>query len=51
MDYSLSMQYTATVTREGKWWMVRVGGINGLTQARRLSEAELMAREIGRAHV
>lgn len=40
------MQYTATVTREGKWWMVRVGGINGLTQARRLSEAELMAREL-----
>jgi hypothetical protein len=38
--------YRASVTREGKWWMVRVVDINGLTQARRLSEAELMAREL-----
>jgi hypothetical protein len=39
-------RYTATVTREGKWWMVRIPQIDGLTQARRLSEAELMAREL-----
>lgn len=39
-------QYTAVVTREGKWWMVRVPEIDGLTQARRLGEAELMAREL-----
>lgn len=39
-------QYMASVTREGKWWMVRVPAIDGLTQARRLSEAGLMAREL-----
>ena len=39
------MTYTATVTREGKWWMVSIPAIDGLTQARRLSEAGLMARE------
>jgi len=37
--------YTATVGREGKWWMVHVPELNGLTQARRRSEAELMACE------
>lgn len=38
--------YTAQVTRDGRWWMVAVPEIDGLTQARRLSEAELMAREL-----
>ena len=38
-------RYTARVTREGKWWMVRVPGVDGITQARRLSEARLMAKE------
>ncbi|RFA15998.1 hypothetical protein B7R22_05205 [Subtercola boreus] len=37
--------YIASVTRDGKWWMIRVAEIDGLTQARRLSEAEQMARE------
>ena len=37
--------YKATVTREGKWWMVAIPELDGLTQARRLGEAELMARE------
>jgi hypothetical protein len=37
--------YEATVTRDGKWWMVAIPEIDGLTQARRLSEAERMARE------
>ncbi|MBF4511327.1 hypothetical protein ITJ66_02415 [Plantibacter sp. VKM Ac-2885] len=37
--------YSATATRDGKWWMIRVDGIDGLTQARHLGEAELMARE------
>ena len=38
--------YEATVTREDGWWMVRVPAIKGLTQARKLAEAELMAREL-----
>ena len=37
--------YKATVTREGKWWMVAIPELDGLTQARRLGEADLMARE------
>lgn len=37
--------YAVNVTRDGKWWMVAIPEINGLTQARRLSEAETMARE------
>jgi hypothetical protein len=38
--------YTAKVTREGRWWLVAVPDIDGLTQARRIGEAELMAREL-----
>jgi hypothetical protein len=37
--------YDATVTRDGKWWMIAIPEIEGLAQARRLSEAEQMARE------
>jgi predicted RNase H-like HicB family nuclease len=37
--------YEANVTREGRWWMVHIPELDGLTQARRLTEAELMARE------
>ncbi|MFF0144026.1 hypothetical protein ATK36_4212 [Amycolatopsis sulphurea] len=37
--------YQVTVTREGNWWMVHIPEIDGLTQARRLGEAPLMARE------
>jgi len=39
------MHYKATATREGKWWMVTIPDLDGLTQARRLSEAQTMARE------
>jgi hypothetical protein len=37
--------YEVTVTRDGRWWMVAIPAINGLTQARRLGEAADMARE------
>lgn len=37
--------YDVTVTRDGKWWMVRIPEIDGLTQARRLAEVATMARE------
>ncbi|MEU4674300.1 hypothetical protein AB0F91_41650 [Amycolatopsis sp. NPDC023774] len=37
--------YQVTVTREGKWWMVHIREVDGLTQARRLSDAPRMARE------
>lgn len=37
--------YEVTVSREGRWWMVAVPQLDGLTQARRLDEVEQMARE------
>lgn len=38
--------YTAHVYREGKWWMIAVPEIDGLTQARRLADAEAQARSL-----
>lgn len=37
--------YEVTVRREGRWWLVEVPALDGLTQARRLDEVEQMARE------
>ena len=37
--------YEATVAREGRWWMVEIPEVDGLTQARRLDEVEQAARE------
>lgn len=37
--------YQAEITRDGKWWMIHIPEVDGLTQARRLSEANQMARE------
>jgi predicted RNase H-like HicB family nuclease len=39
------MRYDVTVTREGRWWMIHIPELDGVTQARRVSEIELMARE------
>jgi hypothetical protein len=38
-------EFKIEVTRGGRWWMVHIPEIDGLTQARRLSEVETMARE------
>ncbi|WP_428342186.1 HicB family toxin-antitoxin system [Mycobacterium sp.] len=38
-------EYKVDITREGRWWMVHIPEVKGLTQARRLSEAPTMARE------
>jgi hypothetical protein len=37
--------YRVEVTREGKWWMVSIPELDGLTQARRLEDASAMARD------
>ena len=37
--------YDVTIAKEGKYWLVRIPAINGLTQARNYAEVELMARE------
>jgi hypothetical protein len=39
-------RYKVEVERDGKWWMIHVPDIDGLTQARRLSEVEEMARSL-----
>lgn len=38
--------YQVEVTRDGRWWMISVPEIDGLTQARRLADVEQMAREL-----
>ena len=35
--------YDVVVTREDRWWMIAVPAIDGLTQARRVTEIEEMA--------
>ncbi len=40
------MRYTVHAEREGKWWMIRVPAIDGLTQARRITEIEDQARSL-----
>ena len=42
----MKTEYHAQVTRDDKWWLISVNGINGLSQARRLSEAEHNATEL-----
>jgi hypothetical protein len=38
-------EYKVEIAREGRWWMIHIPAVNGLTQARRLAEAPTMARE------
>jgi hypothetical protein len=38
-------EYKIEVTRDGRWWMIRIPDVDGLTQARRLSEVDYMARD------
>jgi len=37
------MTYDVEVTRDGKWWMISIPAIDGLTQTRRLADAEAEA--------
>jgi predicted RNase H-like HicB family nuclease len=39
-------KYQVVITRDGRWWMISVPEIDGLTQARRLADVEQMAREL-----
>jgi hypothetical protein len=36
--------YPVTITREDGWWMVHIPDLDGLTQTRRLADAEAAAR-------
>ncbi len=38
------MRYDINVYRDGRWWMVEIPALDGLTQARRVGEVEEMAR-------
>jgi hypothetical protein len=37
--------YDIEVTRDGRWWMINIPALNGLTQARFRGEIESMARD------
>jgi hypothetical protein len=39
-------EYKVEVTRDGRWWMIHIPEIDGLTQARRVDEIEDMARSL-----
>lgn len=38
--------YSVSVSREGKWWIVDVPGVDHRTQARSLTEVDEMARDL-----
>ena len=42
----MSKTYITWVSRDGKWWMIHVPEIDGLTQARRIADVEQAAREL-----
>ncbi len=43
MSRTRKTTYDIEVTRDEKWWMIAIPAIDGLTQARRLSEVDDMA--------
>jgi hypothetical protein len=40
------MTYDVNVTRDGRWWMIAIPAIDALTQARRVTDVEEMARSL-----
>lgn len=38
-------EWEATVTRDGRFWLIEIDGLDGATQARNLREVDLMATE------
>lgn len=42
----MSTTYHVQVTREGKWWMIAIPELDALTQARRIEDVPVMAREL-----
>jgi hypothetical protein len=44
-DEKIVHEYKIEVTRDGRWWMIHIPDVGGLTQARRLSEVDYMARD------
>ncbi|MFC7622544.1 hypothetical protein [Microlunatus sp. GCM10028923] len=42
----MTTAHIAEISRDGRWWMIKIPEISGLTQARRFSEIERMAREL-----
>jgi hypothetical protein len=39
------MTHDINVTRDGRWWMIHIPALDGLTQARNPGEIDDMARE------
>ena len=42
---TMRKEWEATVTRDGRFWLIEVDGLDGATQARNLREVDVMATE------
>ena len=42
----MNKAHAVQVSRDGKWWMIHIPEIDGLTQARRIADVEQAAREL-----
>ncbi|WP_160158421.1 hypothetical protein [Cellulomonas sp. SLBN-39] len=42
----MSSVYTATATREGRWWVISVPAVDGVTQALHLDDVAQAAAEL-----